>query len=84
VYDAPLWNQVLEQEEGAPADTAAEFHFGSIAHDNDAIEQAVEETFDAVDMEPLCAGCVRPSSSGSPAQLASHVLSLFPSGVRCT
>lgn len=44
--------KVLELEAGQPDDTAAEFHFGSIAHDNDATEHSLEQTLAAEDLNP--------------------------------
>eukprot|EP00037_Helgoeca_nana_P000073 m.20034 g.20034 ORF g.20034 m.20034 type:complete len:207 (-) comp10103_c1_seq1:9-629(-) len=44
--------EVLELEAGQPDDTAAEFHFGSIAHDNDATEHSLEQTLAAEDLNP--------------------------------
>jgi hypothetical protein len=44
--------KVLELEAGQPDDKAAEFHFGSIAHDNDATEHSLEQTLAAEDLNP--------------------------------
>ena len=52
MYGVHVWVKVLEMEEGQPDDSAAEYHFGSIAHDNDATEFEVEQTFAAEDLSP--------------------------------
>jgi len=43
---------LLEMERKAPNDAACNFHFDSIAHDNEAVEHSIEQTFASEDLNP--------------------------------